>query len=204
MEILEYIIGLLGGGTVVLAALFAFISKIWISRIVETNKAELQKDLLSLKKELDSTNKKLDAELQSATYISQVQLEHEYKVYRDIWASLVELKSATMHLRPFMDYVDPNQSQEDRIRERLQPFVVKFNEMYKVLEHNKPFYPQDIYEALDRVCEKCRHESIDSEYIECNNAEYYKEAQTNRREIIDLISSACDAIRNRLNEVKVK
>ncbi|MBF4432873.1 hypothetical protein EA848_25515, partial [Vibrio anguillarum] len=70
----------------------------WISRIVEKNKAELQKDLLSLKKELDSTNKKLDAELQSATYISQVQLEHEYKVYRDIWASLVELKSATMHL----------------------------------------------------------------------------------------------------------
>ncbi|WP_158123487.1 hypothetical protein [Vibrio vulnificus] len=204
MESYNEIIQILGGTTVVLAALFGFIGKIWLAKIVENHKASLQQQLLEVQTKVDATNNKLNAELQSATYISQIQLEHEYKIYQEIWALLVELKTATLRLRPLMDYVDPNQSQEERIRERLQDFAEKFNSVFKVLEHNRPFYPHEIYEVLDNVCEKCRHESIDSEYIERNNSEYYKEARKNQQEIVTLINSACDAIRVRLGEVRVK
>ncbi|GIA35922.1 hypothetical protein ACEO96_18790 [Vibrio anguillarum] len=204
MESYNEIIQILGGTTVVLAALFGFIGKVWLAKIIENHKASLQQQLLELQAKVDATNKKLNAELQSATYISQIQLEHEYKIYQEIWALLVELKTATLTLRPIMDYVDPNQSQQDRIRERLQAFSEKFNAVFKALEHNRPFYPNEIYEVLDHVCEKCRHESIDSEYIERNNAEYYKEARKNQQEIVTLINSACDKIRARLGEVRVK
>lgn len=204
MESYNDIIQILGGTTVVLAALFGFIGKIWLAKIVENHKASLQQQLLEVQAKVDATNKKLNAEFQSATYISQIQLEHEYKIYQEIWALLVELKTATLRLRPIMDYVDPNQSQEERIRERLQAFAEKFNAVFKALEHNRPFYPHEIYEVLDHVCEKCRHESIDSEYIERNNFEYYKEARKNQQEIVTLINNACDAIRTRLGEVRVK
>ncbi|WP_192022180.1 hypothetical protein [Shewanella sp. WPAGA9] len=204
MESYYEVIKVLGGTTVVLAALIGFIGKVWLSKIVENHKSSLQQQLLDMQANVDATNKKLDAELQSATYISRVQLEHEYKIYQEIWSLLVELKSATLRLRPLMDYVDPNQSQEERIRERLKVFAEKFNAVFKALEHNRPFYPHDIYEVLDHVCEKCRHESIDSEYIERNNSEYYKEARNNHQEIVDLINSACEAIRTRLGDVRVK
>ena len=194
----------LGGVTAILVALFTFISKIWLSRIVEKNKYELQVELKSVQYDLDVTNRKLDAEIQSSVYISQKQLEHEYDIYQNVWASLIELKNATMQLRPLMDYVDPKKTREEVIRERLQVFGEKYNQFAAVILHNKPFYPQSVFDVLDRVIEKCRHESIDSEYIERNNSEYYKEAQENRQEIIGLIDNACTKIRDRLAEVRAK
>ncbi|HDT5893558.1 hypothetical protein ACK32Z_02265 [Aeromonas hydrophila] len=204
MENYKEIIKALGGTTVVLAALFGFTGKVRLARMIETYKANIQQKLLEVRAEVDNSSKKLNAELQSATYISQMQLEHEYKIYQDIWALLVELEIATLKLRPTMDYVDPNQSQEERVRERLHFFCRKFNAVFKVLEHNRLFYPHEIYAVLKHVCEKCRHESIDSEYVERNNPEYYIEARKNQQEIVALINSACDTIRTRLGEVCVK
>ncbi|MEV3817092.1 hypothetical protein RI537_13350 [Aeromonas salmonicida] len=204
MESYNEIIKALGGITIILAALFGLIGKLWLARIVERYKSSLQEQLLEVQSKIEATNKKLEAKLQSEIYISQLQLEHEYKIYQEIWVLLVELKSATLRLRPTMDYVDPDQSQEERIRERLQVFSDRFKSVHKALEHHRPFYPNEIYRVLDRVFEKCHHESIDSEYIARNNIEYYKEARQNQQEIIDLINSACDAIRSRLGDVRVK
>ena len=204
MEVVNEVFSVLGGVTVVLAGLFAFISKVWISRIVDKNKFELQVELNNIQNELNLTNKKLDAELQNSIYISQIQLEHEYKIYQNVWALLIDLRNSTLRLRPMMDYVDPKKSKEEIIKERLCVFGDNYNTFAMALEQNKPFYPQEVYDVLDSVSEKCRHESIDSEYIERKNSEYYKEAQSNRKEILELINNSCSVIRKRLNEVRVK
>lgn len=204
MDSLYDVFKVLGGVTAILVALFTFISKIWLSRIIEKNKYELQVELKSVQNELDVTNRKLDAEIQNSVYISQKQLEHEYGIYQNVWASLIELNNATMRLRPMLDYVDPKKTREEIIRERLSVFGEKYNEFAAVILQNKPFYPQSVFDVLDSVIEKCRHESIDSEHIERKNSEYYKEAQENRREIIGLIDNACTTIRDRLTEVRTK
>lgn len=74
------IIKALGGTTVVLAALFGFTGKVRLARMIETYKVNIQQKLLEVRAEVDDSSKKLNAELQSATYISQMQLEHEYKI----------------------------------------------------------------------------------------------------------------------------
>lgn len=204
MDSLYDVFKVLGGVTAILVALFTFISKIWLSRIIEKNKYELQVELKSVQNELDITNRKLDAEIQNSVYISQKQLEHEYVIYQNVWASLIELKNATMNLRPMMDYVDPIKTREEIIRERLSVFGEKFNKFAAVILQNQPFYPQSVFDVLDSVIEKCRHESIDSEHIKRKNTDYYKEAQENRREIVWLIDNACITIRDRLTEVRTK
>ena len=204
VESLYDVFKVLGGATAILIALFTFISKIWISRIVEKNKYDLQIKLNAIQHDLDASNKNLYAKIQNSIFISQRQLEHEYEIYQSVWASLIELKNATMRLRPAMDYVDPKKSREEIIRERLCVFGEKYNQFATLIEQNKPFYPQSIFNVIDSVCEKCRHESIDSEYIERKNSEYYKEAQENRKEIISLIDDVCTTIRSRLAEVRVK
>jgi len=194
----------LGGATAILVALFAFISKIWLSKIIEKNKNELQIELKILQNELDLTNRKIDAEIQNSIYISQKQLEHEYTIYQEIWTSLIDLKRATMDLRPMMDYVDPNKKKEKILFEKLSFFSKKYNNFVGLIHQHKPFYPQTVFDALDNVCLKCRHESIDTEYIDRKNSEYYKEAELNRKEIISLINDTCTIIRSRLEEVRVK
>lgn len=107
MESLYDVFKILGGVTAILVGLFTLISKIWLSRIIEKYKHELQIELKNIQHELEVTNRKLEAEIQSSIYISQKQLEHEYAIYQNIWISLTELKNATLRLRPTMDYVDP-------------------------------------------------------------------------------------------------
>lgn len=202
-EIINDIIALLGGVTVVLAALFGFIGKLWLSRIVEKEKHELQKQVMIIQNDLSATNKKLEAELQRSIYVDKMQFEYEFQIYKEVWSSLVSLRMVTMRLRPTLDYIDPKQSNEDRQRERLQAFAGPFENYRDIIEKNKPFYSPIVYKALADILEKCYGESIDFEYAERDSREYFKEARKNEKQIVEAIDFACEAIRNRINEIKI-
>ena len=203
-EVLNQIFALLGGVTVIVAALFAFIGKLWLSRIIEKDKHQLQKQILSINDELSTTSKKLEAELQRSIHIGKVQFEHEFSIYKEVWVTLIELRMATMRLRPALDHINPDQSEEERTKERLNAFYAPFQEFRNVIEKNKPFYSSKVYESLEAVLEVCYGESVDFEYKERKKSEYYKEARENHKKIIESIDRTCEAIRNRNNEVSVR
>jgi len=56
-----------------------------------------------------------------------------------------------------------------------------------------------MYDVLD----KCHAERIDYEYRERPRKEYFEEARKNHQEIVESIDAACQAIRNRVSEVRV-
>jgi hypothetical protein len=204
MEVYEELLKTLGGVTLVLAALFAFISKIWLSKIIENQKNEMKVKFAAFEQELKITNKKFEAELQKSIAISQIQFEKEYLIYGEIWESLVQLKIATDRLRPIMDYRDPNQNEDERKKERMTQFINPFNSFSLLLQKHKPFYSSSVYEALSNVRTKCHHESVDYDVGKQNDIGYYKEAVANSREISSLIDDACTAIKDRLESVKVE
>lgn len=105
-EIIKEIIALLGGATIVLAALFAFIGKLWLSRDIEREKYNLQKQMIQIQNELSATNKKLEAELQRSIHVDKIQFDYEFKIYQEVWSSLVSLRMVTMRLRPTIDEVE--------------------------------------------------------------------------------------------------
>ncbi|MGF1903403.1 MULTISPECIES: hypothetical protein [Aliivibrio] len=204
MEYYDEIVELLGGITVVLAALFAFISKIWLSRIIEHNKNKLMLKLKKVEHELGIANKRLDAQLQHSVFVSQVQFDKEYRIYGEVWECLVELKIATGNLRPWMDKTDPQQSEKERILERYNAFITPFNNFSMALEKNKPFFSKKVYQALSDVRNECDNESIDYKYGKSTDKNYYECAVQNSRKIAELIDLSCDVIRTRLNEVRVQ
>jgi hypothetical protein len=203
MEVYEELLKILGGTTLVLAALFGFISKVWLSKIIEAQKLEMKTKMAAFEQELKTTNKKFEAELQKTIAISQIQFEKEYLIYGEIWEALVSLKIATDSLRPLMDYIDPKQSEDERKQERMKNFIVPFNSFSLLLQKHKPFYSASVYEALSNVRTKCHHESVDFDVGKKNDPDYYKEAIANSREISSLIDDACTAIQERLESVKV-
>lgn len=202
-EFISEILAILGGFTVVLAALLGFIGKLWLSRIIEKEKATLQQKMAEIQADLNNTNKKLEAELERSVFIDKLQFEHEFSIYKEIWEALVNLRAATLMLRPTLDFVDPEQTREERIRNRLKAFAGPFETYRKLIEKYKPFYSPNVYLALSEILEKCYGESIGVEYVERKRSEYFKEARENQKQIVEAIDSSCEEIRKRIEEVKV-
>jgi hypothetical protein len=202
-EMFNQIMTLLGGITVVLAALFGFIGKIWLSRIIEKEKNKLQTKILKIQNDLSVTNRKLEAELQRSVHVDKTQFDHEFKIYKEVWAALVDLRTATQRLRPTLDYVDPKQPKEELMRERIAAFAEPFNGYLDIIEKNKPFYSEKVYEALYEILKQCHGERVDYEYTERNQAEYFQEARANHEKMVQAIDEACEKIRERINEVKI-
>jgi hypothetical protein len=82
----------LGGYAVVVAALFAFVSKLWLSRIVDRERSSLQR-------QLDETNRRLQSELDRDLHVGKTQFDMELSHYTSIWACLVDLRAATLAIR---------------------------------------------------------------------------------------------------------
>ncbi|HET7332234.1 hypothetical protein [Dyella sp.] len=193
---LQQIILALGGYTVILGALFAFLGRVWLLRIVEKEKFGLQR-------QLDETNRKLQAELDRDLHVSKIQFDAEFANYKSIWACLVDLRASTLQIRPMLDFVDPKESREDRLKHRLSAFGGKFNSLREQVEKNKPFYAQAVYDKLASVVQLCHSEAIDAEYHERPSGEYWKEAEKNRKVILAAIDETCDSIRSRVSSVRV-
>jgi hypothetical protein len=196
-----------GGATVVIAAFSGLLGKIWIDRIARREATIRDEKLAELKADLDRTTAQLQARLnvnvQRSVNVDKVQFEHEYATYRSVWECLFQLQIATLSLRPIMDRHDATETEEQRVQRRISEFVTPFNAYSKMVEANKPFYPQAVYEALVAVRDKCRSEVIDYEHSDRRTAEYWKGAMSSHKEILELIESACTTIRARISEVRV-
>jgi hypothetical protein len=207
-----------GGAAVVVGALSAFLGKVWISRITNSEsrkreaaitelKAQLECQGAELKAQLDrQTNElraRLDISVQRTVLVDKVQFEHEYEIYKKAWERLFALQQATLQLRPVLDHFDPAESKEDRMRKRIGNVLKPYNEFSALIETNQPFYPEVVYSALVAVRNKCHEEVIDFEYTERPHKEYWSEARKNQEEILALIDKACEAIRSRIAEVRV-
>ena len=82
-----------------------------ITRQIESVKTEYAKELEGLKSEL---NAKFHAHT--------VRFQKEFQVYEQIWKALLELRNATLKLRPAGDFFDPNETEEERKQKRLERF----------------------------------------------------------------------------------
>jgi hypothetical protein len=186
----------LGGYAVVLAALFAFIGKLWLSRIVERERNSLQR-------QLDETNRRLQAQLDQDLHIGKTQFDMELSNYRSIWASLVDLRTATLSIRPVMDSYDPKESKEERQMRRQTKAHEAFISVQEHVEKSKPFYAPDVYEKARHVLKLCRSEAVYANYTERPSHEYWDEAMGNQDKILAAIEGTCAAIRARIWEVRV-
>jgi hypothetical protein len=108
-----------------------------ITRQIEDVKAEYARDLESLK-----------AAIQSKIGISQFRYEREFEILLPLSEKLVELRDATLSLRPETEYVDPNESEEDRKKRKLARYAKASRELYQFSETRRPFVPEELVKSL--------------------------------------------------------
>lgn len=138
-ELVLEILKIAGGTAVIISGLGGFLGKLWVQRILATESTINAGKLQKLQSELDETKLKLQAELDRGLFVHKVQFEKEFKIYEELWSSLIKLRSATLGLRPMMDYIDPNEPEKERKQNRLNRFSEAAISFADIAEKKSPF-----------------------------------------------------------------
>lgn len=189
MELFQKILALFGGASIVLTGLIAYLGKTRLE---------------AFKSQLQQTESKLKGLLERAVHVTKTQFDKEFSIYQQIWASLVPLRAATLSLRPMLDHIDPNESEENRMRQRLTEFSGAFAAFRDLVEQHKPFYAPEVYTSLANILQLCYGEAIDYQYKDDNDRrEYWKEQRKNHEAITSAIDTCCELIRGRIEKLAV-
>jgi hypothetical protein len=146
-----FLASLAGGGAtawLVAKGLSGHLADRWMARY----KSDLDKEFESYRDMLEQKRKRVEAELGHWSYVTKTQFDTEFNATKDIFAALGKLRLSFNGLRPFLDWIPPDEQERLRlISNRLNHFKERFNVLVDTAESVYPFVPEGIYTQL-QVC----------------------------------------------------
>lgn len=79
------VIGSVGGAALIIIGLSSWLGKVWANRILEQDRFRYQSEIEKLRNELTSQREK-------GNFAFSMYFEGQFKIYNDLWVSLVELR----------------------------------------------------------------------------------------------------------------
>jgi len=143
----------LGGGATawaVLKGLGSHMGERWLARY----KSELDKEFEKYRDALEQKRKRIEAELGQRAYVGKAQFDSEFAAIKDIFAALGKLRLSFNGLRPFVDWIPPDEERRlQLVSQRLSHFRPLLDTFVTTVESAYPFVPENIYEQLE-ICMK--------------------------------------------------
>jgi hypothetical protein len=196
----------LGGGGVIVVLLSSWLGKVWANRILEQDRLKYSTAMEKLKSELDRTTRLFQAEIEKTIFVTKTHFETEFQILREIWQEVSVVRASMSPLRPKFDIVDVRQTPAERLKESFEAYVPVVTKLIESVDHNSPFYPQEIYETLDQTVRIALRELND---IAVDNEDALTLAGRNRgKENLDqymaLAEKLSAQIRHRLAKLSVR
>lgn len=197
---------LLGIGCIFLfrKCLFAYSSEKGKNLATKQDIGEITSRIESVKLDHARQLESARAELSSQINTHGFRYEKEYEVLSELSALLVDVKDASLSLRPVMDFRDPDKSTDQIKRERLGKYYKALRALYVCREKKRPFFPEDIYQSIRSIEKESHTESIEYQYRDPMNGEryldYWEKAESNQKKITSLAEDAMDKIRERVTK----
>jgi hypothetical protein len=165
---------------------------------------EITDKIESVKNEYAERLASTEAELSSQINTSGFRYEKEFEILDELTALLVDVRDASLSLRPMLDIVDSSKTNEEIKKERLSKYYTVLRALYLVREKKRPFYPDDIYEALQQVEKSSHSESIKYQYSDSitnyDVNKYWETAEKNQKIITNDANRAMQLIRDRITK----
>lgn len=136
--------------------------------------------------------------------VHKIQFEEEFNVYKTLWPVLIKLSNVTRQLRPMIEFIEANKTDDEIRIVKGREFNETFNNCLVIFQENKPFYPEDIFNEIESIIKISRKEAIEWQHMPPKESEYYKNAERNMDEIISKIDNVCLKIRDRIGLLKIK
>ena len=173
---------------------YFFLDKYLIPNKINKNLAETES---RLSKELADIKSSLSKE----QFIHRLQFEKEFKIYEELWKRLLDLRGSTARLIPIIDWADPNKTEDETKKERLEKFTSDLDEVRKAIFENKPFYNEEVYENSNKIIRKSISQITKFHYPEKDIGDHYMNAEKRVNEINRIIDSVEKAIRERIRNI---
>jgi uncharacterized membrane protein len=184
--------------------LLIIVGGFFLKSYLPTYFAEKGKNLATKEDIKDITDKVESIRLEYARrqHKHEIAFGKEFEILSEVWNTLVDLRIATQGLRPLLDYVHPNETDEERKVNRLQKFAESFEVFASTVVKNQPFYPEDVYESLFQIMMISREEADEYSHRDPNkrplDSQYWDNALNNQKKILAMVDQVCEKIRNRI------
>lgn len=173
-----------------------------VQRELQALQASTEKELSELKERSDAALKRLESELTVNRYIHSLQFNREFELYGELWPKLVELRNKIRALRPVVDVVDRNESEEDRKKRRNSEFIKSYESFFSLGYMSEPFFPKAVYSRILTLRTLVQKEALHYKRGEDQRTgfdeKYWKDAEANAEAIMKAVDEVCEAIRERM------
>ncbi len=184
--------------------LFSYSSKKGENLATKEDVAEITSKIESVKlnhaKQLEEARADLSTQINNHGF----RYEKEYEVLSELSELLVDVRDTCLSLRPAFDYKDPNKSDDEIKRERLTKYYDALRALYAVREKKRPFYPDEIYQAIREIEKESRSESIEYQHNDPHDSarhmEYWENAEKNQTKVTEIAERAMQKIRERVTK----
>jgi len=194
-------ISLIAGG--VGAYLGAYLKRRGENLATKEDIGEITKHIESVRHEYTERLEHLKAGLFSKLHIHQVRYEKEFAILLTISEKVVELRDASLNLRPSTAYEQLGANEDEIKRERLKHYHAAARSLYKEYEAKRPFFPEEIYEQLKILDNTIWHEVVqykNRDYEEGKRGydpNYWEKAEENAEKINEVAEGVFEAIQRR-------
>ena len=134
------------------------------------------------------------AAIESRLGIHQFRYQREFAILVRLSKKVVELRDATTMLRPESEYVNPDESEDERKRRQLARYTSASRELYQFYEPRRPFLPEALLKSLRVLDEVAWHEVIQFRHRSPQGADYDPKYWENALENAAKIEAAADAV----------
>ena len=164
--------------------------------------ADITHQIENVKHEYATQLENAKADLSALVTRHGFRYEKEYEVLGRLTELLVDLRDATVSLRPAVDYKDPSLPESEIKQERLARFYKAGQHVYQESQKKRPFFPSDIYESISAILKITHKESIEYRITDPYEREgflaYWESAEKNQTAITQSVEDAMELIRNRV------
>jgi len=142
----------------------AYISKKGENLATKEDISDITNMIEAVKHEYSNNLESVKAELSAKLSTYGFRYENEYIILSELTSLLVEVRDSSVSLRPAIDHKDPSKDEETVKRERLNRLFEARNALYVTREKKRPFYPDDIYQAILAIEKTVHVETVKYRY----------------------------------------
>lgn len=151
---------------------------------------------------------RIQALTDNAVYVTKAHFDTEFTAMKDVFKCLSNARLILPGIRPQHGVGPPNQSSEDKIKdlfERLNGLREAYNALIAQSEALSPFYPQPLYEALDKCIRAIRLEIIQVETGAENtfSIKWFTDGGENHERFMKAYHLASEIIRERISRLAI-
>lgn len=157
---------------------------------------------------MSKNRKRIQAQIDRSIFVTSSHLQTEFEAMKELYDKLADLNFAFKALRPIFRLTGADETEKDRFEE-LNNLMKSFSEAYnKLLKHYEalsPFYPPELYTAVDKCLTVANRESVQIRTAgpDMFRGEWWNEAHQNQEEFVAAYKEAGRIIRERVASLAV-